>query len=84
MTSSVIATESEAEECLSLLSEICSKQKAISVALDQLVLLLQMPSEDALRVLQGLLIPLDLTLQDNNITLAHVLLLASTQQLAER
>jgi hypothetical protein len=80
MSSSVLATESEAEEFLSLLSDICSKQKAISAALDQLILLLQLPSEDVLRVLQGLLIPMDLTLQDNNTTLAHVLLMARSGQ----
>ena len=83
MTSSVIATESEADEFLNLLSAICSRQKEISVALDQLILLLQMPSEDVLRVLRGLLIPMDLALSDNNVTLAHALLMASTRNSEE-
>ncbi len=72
--SSVIANDSEAEEFLSLLSEICSQQRKVSAALDELVLLLQMPSEDVLRVLRGLLIPLDQEMGNVNLAIAQRML----------
>jgi hypothetical protein len=76
--SSVIANDSEAEEFLSLLSEICSKQRKVSALLDELVLLLQMPSEDVLRILRELLIPLDQEMDNVNLSIARQLLPASS------
>jgi hypothetical protein len=72
--SSVIANDSEADEFLSLLSGICSQQRKVSAALDELVLLLQMPSEDVLRVLRGLLIPLDQEMGNVNLAIAQRML----------
>nr|WP_017461395.1 hypothetical protein [Dyella ginsengisoli] len=72
--SSVIANDSEAEEFLNLLSAICSRQRKVSAALDELVLLLQMPSEDVLRVLRGLLIPLDQEMGQVNLAIAQRML----------
>jgi hypothetical protein len=56
--SSITATDSEAESFLLALEQICAQQKIISAQLDELILLMQMPSEDVLRILRELLIPL--------------------------
>lgn len=58
MTSSILATESDTSRFLSALETICAQQKTICMQLDELTLLMQLPSESVLRVLQGLLIPM--------------------------
>lgn len=78
--SALIATDSEADEFLNLLSEICSKQKNVSALLDELVLLLQLPSEDVLRILRELLIPMDQEMNNLNLVLAEQLLPAPTTE----
>ena len=67
--SAVIATDTEAEQFLSLLAQICAQQKTISAQLDELILLMQLPSEDVLRVLRELLIPMDQTMNSLNLAL---------------
>jgi hypothetical protein len=58
MTSSIQATESDTSRFLSALETICEQQKTICIQLDELILLMQLPSESVLRVLQGLLMPM--------------------------
>lgn len=58
MTSSIQATETDTTRFLSALETICAQQKIICMQLDELTLLMQLPSESVLRVLQGLLIPM--------------------------
>ena len=58
MTNSIQATESDTSRFLSVLETICAQQKTICMQLDELTLLMQLPSESVLRVLQGLLIPM--------------------------
>ncbi|MET3135345.1 hypothetical protein AAKU55_005653 [Oxalobacteraceae bacterium GrIS 1.11] len=58
MTSSIQATDSDTSRFLSALETICAQQKAICMQLDELTLLMQLPSESVLRVLQGLPIPM--------------------------
>jgi hypothetical protein len=58
MTSSIQATENDTSRLLSALETICAQQKTICMQLDELTLLMQLPSESVLRVLQGLLIPM--------------------------
>jgi hypothetical protein len=56
--SSIQATESDTSSFLKLLETISAQQLTICRQLDELTLLMQMPSESVLRVLQGLLIPM--------------------------
>ncbi len=58
MTSSIQATEADTSRFLSALETICAQQKTICMQLDELTLLMRLPSESVLRVLQGLLIPM--------------------------
>jgi hypothetical protein len=58
MTSSIRATDSDTSRFLSALETICAQQKTICMQLDELALLMRLPSESVLRVLQGLLIPM--------------------------
>jgi len=58
MTSSIQATESDTSKFLSVLETICAQQKTICTQLDELTLLMRLPSESVLRVLRGLLIPM--------------------------
>ncbi|MET3132801.1 hypothetical protein AAKU55_003081 [Oxalobacteraceae bacterium GrIS 1.11] len=58
MMSSIQATDSDTSRFLSALETICGQQKTICMQLDELTLLMQLPSESVLRVLQGLLIPM--------------------------
>lgn len=57
--SSIQATEADTSKFLNLLSEISSQQKTICAQLDELLLLMQLPSESVLLVLQGLLKPMN-------------------------
>jgi hypothetical protein len=58
MTSSIQATDSDTSNFLHALENISEQQATICAQLDELLLLMQMPSESVLRVLQGLLIPM--------------------------
>ncbi len=57
--SSIQATDPDTSRFLSVLAEISSQQKTICAQLDELLLLMQLPSESVLQVLHGLLIPLN-------------------------
>ena len=60
MTNSAIqATESDTTEFLSLLERISGQQQNICKALDELLLMMEMPSTDVLKVLAGLLAPMN-------------------------
>jgi len=56
--SSIQASEDDTTKFLNLLNLICERQKTICKLLDELMILLDMPSEDVLRVLQRLLTPM--------------------------
>lgn len=56
--SSIQATESDTSSFLKLLETISAQQLTICRQLDELTLLMRMPSESVLKVLQGLLIPM--------------------------
>jgi len=58
VTSSIQATEEDTTKFLSALESISAEQKTICALLDELILLMQMPSESVLKVLEGLLIPM--------------------------
>jgi hypothetical protein len=58
MTSSIQATDSDTSKFLSALETICAQQITICRQLDELLLLMQMPSESVLRVLHTLLLPM--------------------------
>lgn len=58
MTSSIQATDSDTSRFLHALERISAQHATISAQLDELTLLMQMPSESVLRVLQALLIPM--------------------------
>ncbi|MCB4349584.1 MULTISPECIES: hypothetical protein [Pseudomonadota] len=58
MTSSIQATEEDTTKFLSVLENISQEQKTICALLDELILLMQMPSESVLEVLEGLLLPM--------------------------
>jgi hypothetical protein len=58
MTSSIQATDSDTSKFLSALETICAQQTTICQQLDELLLLMQMPSESVLRVLNTLLLPM--------------------------
>ena len=55
--SSIQASEDDTTKLLGWLNLICEQQKTICKLLDELMILLDMPSEDVLRVLQRLLTP---------------------------
>lgn len=61
--SSIQATEEHTTKFLSLLEAISEEQKTICKRLDELILLMQMPSESVLKVLEGLLIPMGSKMQ---------------------
>ena len=56
--SSIQATEGDTSRFLRMLETISEQQATICAQLDELTLLMQMPSESVLRVLQGLLLPM--------------------------
>lgn len=56
------ATEQEALALSQKLANICAAQANICEQLDQLILLMKMPSEPVLKVLEGLLIPINIEL----------------------
>lgn len=56
--SSIQATDSDTSHFLQVLETISAQHAAICKQLDELTLLMQMPSESVLRVLQGLLTPM--------------------------
>ena len=58
MTSSIQATDSDTSKFLSALETICAQQTTICRQLDELLLLMQMPSESVLKVLNALLLPM--------------------------
>lgn len=64
MTSSIQATDDDTTRFLSVLEKISQEQKTICALLDELILLMQMPSESVLKVLQGLLLPMGQNLVD--------------------
>ncbi|CAH2940119.1 MAG: hypothetical protein PPHEMADM_4763, partial [uncultured Paraburkholderia sp.] len=49
---------------LSVLENISQEQKTICALLDELILLMQMPSESVLKVLEGLLLPMGQNMVD--------------------
>jgi hypothetical protein len=64
VTSSIQATDDDTTRFLSVLEKISQEQKTICALLDELILLMQMPSESVLKVLQGLLLPMGQNLVD--------------------
>ncbi|WP_218618513.1 hypothetical protein [Xanthomonas oryzae] len=64
MTSSIQATEEDTTRFLSVLENISQEQKTICALLDELILLMQMPSESVLKVLEGLLLPMGQNMVD--------------------
>jgi hypothetical protein len=64
VTNSIQATEEDTTRFLSVLEAISSEQKSICALLDELILLMQMPSESVLKVLQGLLLPMGQSMVD--------------------
>jgi len=58
VTSSIQATDEDTTKFLSVLENISQEQKTICALLDELILLMQMPSESVLKVLEGLLLPM--------------------------
>ncbi|APO88905.1 hypothetical protein BJD11_01700 (plasmid) [Xanthomonas euvesicatoria] len=52
------ATDEDTTKFLSVLENISQEQKTICALLDELILLMQMPSESVLKVLEGLLLPM--------------------------
>jgi len=74
--SSVIATDTEAETFLNVLEQICGQQRIICKQLDELLLLMNMPSENVLEVLRKLLHPLA---RDTGLVTLSVLQLAMSQ-----
>ncbi|AKU21230.1 hypothetical protein ACZ75_06800 [Massilia sp. NR 4-1] len=56
---SIQATDADNSKFLSMLLEISNQQKTICAQLDELLLLMQLPSESVLRVLGGLLKPMN-------------------------
>ena len=67
--SSIHATEEEASTFLGLLESISEQQLTICAQLDELILLMQMPSESVLKVLEGLLLPMNQSMTDIATTL---------------
>jgi hypothetical protein len=64
VTSSIQATEEDTTKFLSVLENISQEQKTICALLDELILLMQMPSESVLKVLEGLLLPMGQNMVD--------------------
>ncbi|WDN17631.1 hypothetical protein LL930_24040 (plasmid) [Xanthomonas oryzae] len=64
MTSSIQATEEDTTRFLSVLENISQEQKTICALLDELILLMQLPSESVLKVLEGLLLPMGQNMVD--------------------
>lgn len=64
MTSWIQATEENTKKFLSVLENISQEQKIICALLDELILLMQMPSESVLKVLEGLLLPMEQNMVD--------------------
>lgn len=62
--SSIQATDSDTSHFLQVLETISAQHGAICKQLDELTLLMQMPSESVLRVLQSLLTPMSQELSD--------------------
>ena len=56
--SSIQASEESTARFLSVLESISLEQKTICALFDELILLMQMPSESVLKLLEGLLIPM--------------------------
>lgn len=55
----VTGTEKEVMHFCEQLERICAKQREFSTHLEELIELLMLPSEDVLRILKGLLVPMD-------------------------
>lgn len=72
-TSSIQASEDDTTEFLSLLNSICEQQATICRQLDELVLLMQLPSESVLRVLEQVLRPINTNLRTVAIAIASEL-----------
>lgn len=64
MTSSIQATDEDTTRFLVALENISQEQKTICALLDELILLMQMPSESVLKVLEGLLLPMGQNMVD--------------------
>ena len=64
MTNSIQATEEDTTRFLNVLEAISSEQLTICALLDELILLMQMPSESVLKVLEGLLIPMGQNMEE--------------------
>lgn len=63
MTNSIQASEEDTTRFLSKLEAISAQQLTICALLDELILLMQMPSESVLKVLEGLLLPMGQTME---------------------
>lgn len=61
---SIQATEADTSRFLSMLAEISNQQKTICAQLDELLLLMQLPSESVLMVLGGLLKPMNTNMDE--------------------
>ena len=57
--SSIQANDSDTSKFLTVLAKISEQQKTICGQLDELLLLMQLPSESVLQVLHGLLLPMN-------------------------
>ncbi|MBA5687226.1 hypothetical protein H3H39_09245 [Duganella sp. LX47W] len=57
--SSIQANDSDTSAFLTALTRISDQQKTICAQLDELLLLMQLPSESVLQVLRGLLLPMN-------------------------
>lgn len=64
MTNSIQATEEDTTRLLNVLEAISAEQLTICALLDELILLMQMPSESVLKVLEGLLIPMGQNMEE--------------------
>jgi hypothetical protein len=64
VTNSIQATEEDTTRFLNVLEAISAEQLTICALLDELILLMQMPSESVLKVLEGLLIPMGQNMEE--------------------
>ncbi|MEB0222084.1 hypothetical protein, partial [Pseudomonas sp. AB12(2023)] len=71
--SSIQATEGETSTFLRQLESISHQQMIICGQLDELILLMQMPSESVLKVLEDLLQPMEQTMTDLSQTITQKL-----------
>ncbi len=71
--SSIQATEESTTEFLALLETISAEQKMICSLLDELIQLMQMPSEPVLKILAGLLSPMQMQVIAMNNSLAAIM-----------